>query len=167
MIRSFDTKLSIAREECKEERGFFVSWERERERKGNLIFHLCNANGLGFDYSRLIDCQTRLLSRGYVCKFACQMRQREQAGRERERNASGVEADDGNEILKKSCIKATAQFGNVKGGEKYPDPASCRSAVPLQKATPDKVQCGQTLDSKKVRFRRKGGGWKEDKTIAF
>lgn len=65
VIRSFDTKLSIAREGCKEEKGFFFFCflgERERGKKRNLIFHLCNANGLGFDYSRLIDCQTRLLS---------------------------------------------------------------------------------------------------------
>lgn len=55
-----------------------VSWE-----KNNLIFHLCNANCLGFDYSRLIDCQTRLLSSGSVCKFACQMRQREEESRNR------------------------------------------------------------------------------------
>lgn len=51
--------------------------------KNNLIFHLYNANCLGFDYSRLIDCQTRLLSSGTVCKFACQMRQR---GGEREQD---------------------------------------------------------------------------------
>ncbi|KAK7896424.1 hypothetical protein WMY93_021749 [Mugilogobius chulae] len=53
-----------------------------------LIFHLCNAKRLGFDYSRLIDCQTRLLSSGTVCKFACQMRRGE---RERERGREGGE----------------------------------------------------------------------------
>lgn len=81
--------------------------------KRNLIFHLCNANCLGFDYSRLIDCQTRLLSCGNVCKFACQMRQREQArkwGRGRE---SGVgSGNKENRILKESYI--TAKY-NVKG----------------------------------------------------
>lgn len=74
--------------------------------KRNLIFHLCNANCLGFDYSRLIDCQTRLLSCGNVCKFACQMRQREQARKWGRGRVVWRSKNKENSILKESYIIA-------------------------------------------------------------
>lgn len=84
--------------------------------KRNLIFHLCNANCLGFDYSRLIDCQTRLLSSGNVCKFACQMRQREQAGRERVVQGVEMKKCDLIEIL----YNSREQLKDRKHLEMYP-----------------------------------------------
>lgn len=91
-----------------------------REKKNNLIFHLCNANRLGFDYSRLIDCQTRLLSSGSVCKFAYQMRQREEKGRREERR-------EGSSLLKVREKGRMKEPGHVmtEGEYAYPGVLDC------------------------------------------